>query len=312
MKVSRSRSVSMLVWVCIATLAWGDKAEAAAMTMNKACVVMNSYQVSNEAVIPGENFDLTLMLQNPSSTQSVNSIILSFASDMETVTPIYGQSNQYYIDAIPAGGNKEITITLHANEEITTPSIKFQIGLSYENAESASNHDEISIQIPVTTSSKIEIQNVAVPDKVNVGSKARFYVTYRNMGIDDLYNISMNITDMNTNEVKKVSLGSLLAGKAGYGEAYMNYDTVGEQKAQIAFTYEDMKGSKYTTDPYETVIETVASIDQNAAVGDTGKAVDTGNGMNHEKMALLAGIALFGFASVVLVRKFRNNEGIRI
>jgi len=273
---------------------------------DKPRVVLDGFKVSDDVVVPGENFDLTFTLRNPSSTYSVNSILLTFTNDIKTVVPIYGQADQVYIDKLPAGGKTEVTVTLAAAEIITTTSIKFEIDVTFSNDESSNNNNLITIQLPITKTSKFKIQNVSLPENVYVGNKTRIHVTYKNLGVDNFYNVTMNIDGEEFKEMQQVGLGSLVAGKISYAEAYVNFIKDGEQKAKISFNYEDIEGNKFSTDVYEknfTAIEREIPESKDTVVS---AVTSSGVRVLDTKIILFVSIGAMTIVVLLLIRKYNK------
>lgn len=309
MKRKQIRWSSLLLFMLITLSAMGISVHASAIQSlggTKARVVMESFVVSDDMVVPGENFDLSFTLRNPSKVNSVDSVVLTFTNDIELVSPVYGQPDQIYIDSIPAGGMKNVKVTLKAADQILTSSIKFDIDVTYADLESSNNLDKISIQLPVTTKSKFEIQNVSFPQKVYAGTKTRMHITYKNAGVDDLYNITMNIESANAGNNQQVSLGSLIAGKVSYAEAYVDFKNIGEQVAKITFTYEDVEGNKYTTDPYEATFTALDSTQEDSIIPNHAGSTKNNGSINIVKIVLVLTIIAMGGVVWKLWNKYRK------
>jgi len=273
---------------------------------DKPRVVLEGFKVSDDVVVPGENFDLTFTLRNPSSAYSVNSILLTFTNDIKTVVPIYGQADQIYIDTLAAGKSTEVTVTLAAAEKITTTSIKFEINVTFSDDESSNRDNLITIQLPITKTSKFEIQNVLLPENVYVGNKTRIHVTYKNTGVDDFYNITMNIKAEEFEATQQFGLGSLVSSKVSYAEAYVNFIKTGEQKAEISFNYEDIEGNKFTTDVYEINFTALESGAQESKDTAATEAMSRGLSIADSKRILFSSIGVMTIAVVILLRKYKK------
>lgn len=260
----------------------------------KARVIMENFKITNDMVVPGEDFDLSFKLCNPSLASSVYSVVLTFTNDNDLVTPVYGQPDKIYIDAIPAGGTTNASVKLHAADIVTTSSIRFVMKITYADSESSNNSDEMSIQLPVTTKSKLVIQNVSFPEDINAGVKTRMRIKYKNAGVDDLYNITMNIKSADSRNIQQVSLGSLIAGKVSYAETYVDFKKIGEQSAKITFTYEDVEGNKNTTNPYEATFTVLDSSSEESIETLHEEGAD-GNGSKYSvKLSLIIAIIAMG------------------
>ncbi len=231
-----------------------DTAQASTIHGQKARVTVESFKISGDAIVPGEEFELTLVVKNNSNTDPVRSIIMSFTSDSEGVYTVYGQPDQVYIPELQPGATYKVKLSLKAADKIKDSVVKFTTEFTYEDYISSENSNKTSVQLPVTTSSKFEIQNVSFPEEVYQGQKTRMRVTYKNSGGDDFYNIIMMVSTEGEVDDEQYSLGSLIAGKVSYAETYVTLDNIGEQNVIVTFSYEDIEGNKFATNQYEQKI----------------------------------------------------------
>lgn len=231
-----------------------DTVQASTIHGQKARVTVESFKISGDAIVPGEEFELTLVVKNNSNTDPVRSIIMSFTSDSEGVYTVYGQPDQVYIPELQPGATYKVKLSLKAADKIKDSVVKFTTEFTYEDYISSENSNKTSVQLPVTTTSKFEIQNVSFPEEVYQGQKTRMRVTYKNSGGDDFYNIIMMVSTEGEVDDEQYSLGSLIAGKVSYAETYVTLDNIGEQNVIVTFSYEDIEGNKFTTNQYEQKI----------------------------------------------------------
>jgi hypothetical protein len=271
---------------------------------DKPRVLLDGFSVSEDVVVPGEDFELTFTLRNPSTSYSVYSILLTFTNDY--VVPIYGQDDQIYIDTIPAGGTKDVTVSLEAADKITTTSIKFEIYVTYSDDEHSNNNNLITIQLPITKTSKFEIQNVSFPEHVYVGNKTRVHVNYKNTGVDDFYNIMINIVGEGFEESHQQNLGSLVAGNESYTEAYVDFIQSGDQTAQISFSYEDIEGNRYTTEAYEM---SFTALEEEAPESTEVIAIGGQNSASNDftlQIVLYSSITLMSVVVILLILNYKK------
>lgn len=269
-------------------------------------IVIDSYQVTEDAIVPGEEFDLQLVLYNPGRVYSANNILLTFTNSVDSISVVYPNSDQLYIERIAPGKKEKVTIRLKASSEIKTETVKFAVNAVYADDETSSNMNEMSISLPVTKSSKFEIQNVSLQEEVYTGAKTRAHITYKNSGSDNFYNVTMHIEGDALDASQQYSLGSLIAGKVSYAEAYIEFTKVGTQSVNIYFTYEDIKGNEYTTEPYISEVE-LHKNNEKAEITDEefhNESKNTGSFIG--KSIILAGIITMGIVVLALLRKYRR------
>jgi hypothetical protein len=270
-------------------------------------IVIDSYTITDDAIVPGEEFDLQLVLYNPGRVYSANNILLTFTNSADSISVVYPNSDQVYIESIAPGKKENITIRLKASAEIKTEAVKFSVNAVYADDETSSNMNEMSISLPVTKSSKFEIQNVSIQEEVYTGAKTRAHITYKNSGSDNFYNVTMHIEGDALETSQQYSLGSLIAGKVSYAEAYIEFTKVGTQSINIYFTYEDIKGTEYTTEPYISEVELHKNSEKTDIKADEefhNESNNTGGFIG--KTVILAGSIVMGVAVLALIKKYRR------
>lgn len=269
-------------------------------------IVIDSFKVTDDAIVPGEEFDLQLELYNPGRVYSANNILLTFTNNPDTISVVYPNSDQLYIESIEPGKKENVTIRLKASSEIKTETVKFEVNSVFADAETSSNLNYMSIALPVTKSSKFEIQNVSIQEEVYKGAKTRAHITYKNSGSDNFYNVTMHIEGEALDSSQQYSLGSLIAGKVSYAEAYIEFVQMGKQSINIYFTYEDIKGNQYTTEPYVSEVEL---IEHSEETEKPYEAIDNASNNTRTifgKGFILVGIIVVGCFIIVLLKRYRH------
>lgn len=270
----------------------------------KARVVVENFSVSNDAIVPGEEFELKMLIRNTSKTDTAKSILMTFTNDLNTVYTVYGQTDQMYISELKPKGTKEITVNLKAAEELMDSTVRFEVDFVYEDYITSQNLNSSSIQLPVTTTSKFEVQNVSFPDTIYAGEKSRIRITYKNTGADDFYNITMNVASEGTEEDEQYSLGSLVAGKVSYAELYITLEEVGSKEVSIRFSYEDIEGNKFNTEEYKQTVNVMENQEEGATETEEPQNVTVSK--SYDLYLLIAGIIAMAVVTWILYRKYEK------
>ena len=278
-----------------------DIAQATTVHGQKARVAVESFKISGDAIVPGEEFELTLVVKNNSNTDTVRSIMMSFTSDAEGVYTVYGQPDQVYIPQLQPGATYNVNLSMKAADKIKDSVVKFTTEFTYEDYISSENTNKTSVQLPVTTTSKFEIQNVSFPEEIYQDQKTRMRVTYKNSGGDDFYNFVMMVSSEGAMDDEQYSLGSLIAGKVSYAETYVTLSNVGEQSVNVTFSYEDIEGNKFTTNQYEQKIKVLESQEEEELMDEQNV---TFSRSNYLYLLIIAVIAM----AVVVFRLYRKYE----
>ena len=109
----------LLVLVCCTLfMAIVANSKVYAQNYNRPYVEIESYSVENDAIVPGEEFEIKLKLKNTSSSNDVVSVLLTYESVDDEIEAVYGESNQKYINKIKAGESEEVKLKLKAKAGI--------------------------------------------------------------------------------------------------------------------------------------------------------------------------------------------------
>lgn len=274
-----------------------------AADFDKAFVQIESYTIEKEAVVPGEEFTLELSLKNTSQFNNVGSCLITFESLDGMVEPVYGQSNQIFIDGIAATNSAKVSIKLKAALNIDTVSTPLIFNIKYADENTLENTIESKLFLPVSTTGTLRIENLSVPTVASLGTKSRISITYANSGVDELSNIVLHIVGNRLGDNLDIPLESLAGGDKKYAEAYIDYLAVGAQNLQISFTYDDEEGLTHETDiqSYDVVVSTDGGYSPTNITGQ--------NGNNSKNFVIqIAVIAVVIIILVVLIIVYRKKK----
>lgn len=236
------------VIMCALSVLFTSYTPTKAAEYDKAFVQIESYTIDSEAVIPGEEFTLELTLKNTSDVNIVGSCLLTYQSEDGMVQPVYGESNQIFVDGIKASKSTKVSIKLKAAPSIETLTTPLVFTISYADENSLGNTLESKLFLPVSTSGTLRIDNISVPTVASLGTKSRISITYANSGVDELSNIVLHVVGSKLGDNLDIPLESLGGSDKKYAEAYIDYKAIGSQNIQISFTYDDVDGLTHETE----------------------------------------------------------------
>lgn len=264
-----------------------------AANFDKAYVQIESYSIEGESVVPGEEFDLKVVLKNTSGTKNIGSCLVTAESKDGVIEPVYGQSNQFFIESIDAGTATEVTLKLKAANGIETLSTPLIFSITYADENTLQNANISTLFLPVSTSGTLKIDNLSVPNVATLGTKSRVSITYGNSGADELTNIVLHVVGSRLGSDLEFPLESLAGGDEKYAEAYIDYIAVGDQSVQISFTYDDIDGLTHETElqNYQVVVSS----------GSGYQAANVGNMQNGESQSLFIQIGVIAVIVTILV-----------
>lgn len=276
-----------------------------AANFDKAYVQIESYSIEGESVVPGEEFDLKVVLKNTSGTKNIGSCLVTAESKDGVIEPVYGQSNQFFIESIDAGTATEVTLKLKAANGIETLSTPLIFSITYADENTLQNANISTLFLPVSTSGTLKIDNISVPNVATLGTKSRVSITYGNSGADELSNIVLHVVGSRLGSDLEFPLESLAGGDEKYAEAYIDYIAVGEQSIQVSFTYDDVDGLTHETElqNYQVVVSSGSGY-QATNVTD----ITNGSVQNYViQICVITVIIIILIVLIIIYRKKKNN-----
>lgn len=264
-------------------------------------VIIESYSISEDEVIPGQEFELTLTLRNTSQFYDIYSVMVTIEDDTKTIYPVYGTANQTYINRIYARKNTEITIPLKVADDISLSVIPLRFSISYnDNYFIEKQYNDMEIFLPVRLSGDLNVISSTVPNSVSLGAKARVSLTYENTGSEKLYNVILK-TSAN-GEVIETNLYNIVGGEKSTTEVYLDCQRIGEIPFSYYFVYEDENGERYETEIFADSFEVVDS-NTNLMQGDV---MVVGGGVDVMTFVVLAAIVIVAIVILILIKKRRR------
>lgn len=227
-------------------------------------VIVTGYTTEPETVHAGEAFTLKITLQNTSKDTEVGNMKIEFEAtesgtdDKVTSASFIPESgsNTMFLDSIPAGESKEITIDMTAKSDLAQNSYQLGMSIDYEDDSANAFSTSSSLSIPVKQDAKFDVSSVEVmPSRLTVGSEANVMFSIYNTGKTSLYNVTVSF------EAASVSGGDTFVGNIEPG-ATGNVDamlagaalTEDDGTVKIKIRYEDVNGEASTEERTMTLM----------------------------------------------------------
>lgn len=241
---------------------------AAQMSSAESAVVnIESYEVEEGVLIPGEQVTLNLSLKNNSKTVPAENVVLTLESANYALLPIYGEDNQVYVGTIEAGGTKEVSVKATVNTQYNTDAAQLKIEFSYISG-STPLSNSTAIYIPTYASGNLIAESTVVSGNTTVGARTLVSVKYRNASTANIADIKLVIDGNIAEESKEIALPTASAGKSYMNDYYVTFTESGIQTLTIQYQYTDEQGNKYVTDcgSYKVNVTNEVASDSTATV----------------------------------------------
>ena len=274
-------------------------------------VIVTGFSTEPGEVRAGSNFKLVVHLKNTSSRTGVSNMLFDFqapssgsevAAEAPAFLPASGSSS-IYLDSIPAGGTKDISIELNARADLVQKPYSISMSMKYEDSGAAQYEAQSSLAIPIRQEARFEFSKMQIaPDTESVGEEANISCSLYNLGRVKMYNVKARFEGKMI-DTQEQFIGNLDAGATGTIDAIVTAKkaTKGSEECKLVLTYEDDAGNVSTSEQKfkMTVLE-------ETAVEDTGmmpEAVpeESGNPVGLAA-AVLAVIAAAAAGTVIFIK----------
>lgn len=240
----------IMALICIMTFVIGNIDAEASTRFSR--VYMTKYELIEGTLAPGENVTLALTFYNPEKRLDAYNILLTYATDGSNVRPVYGNSNQVYIDRLKPQEEVTVEIELHVIKEAVYDEMVMQYYVTYGDDTCSTYEYSATIAAPLTGTCQIDVGEVYISESSVKGHNSLISVQYSNTGEQKIESPIMHIEYAEND--KEIELDSLYARESATEECYLLFDEVGEIPVSVYISYSDQDGFTYTTDVHEYAV----------------------------------------------------------
>lgn len=252
---------------------------------------ISGYTVSNDKIVPGEDFTLSFTVNNSSRFYTAKEVLVNVECP-EGVAPVYGTVGQIFLGDIKPGTSKEISLQYNSYNTITEDSLKFYIAIV-----SNQRSNSVEVRVPVGAAAPINVVASNIPNELIAGQRAIASVALQVMSKKDLQEVSY-VLMIDEQEKEAVNLGVLAAGVTKTQTLTFQMDTPGLYSIKMLLKYKDENGEDKDLVVGNTTLSVV----------EPGKVQQTGFQENSytDYLMIASSIAiviLFGVLVIVLKKK---------
>ncbi len=221
-------------------------------------VIVSGFRTEPGDVQAGSNFKLIIQVTNTSKKTAVSNMLFDLqapaagteaAAEAPAFLPVSGSSS-IYLEGIPAGGTKEISIDLNARADLLQKPYSIEMSMKYEDGNGGQFDASSSIAVPVKQSARFEFSDLEInPESIQVGEEANITCSLYNLGRTKLYNVKARFEGEGIS-AQEIFVGNVESGAVGNidgmvnGESEMSLDS----KCKMIVTYEDESGNQSQTE----------------------------------------------------------------
>lgn len=217
-------------------------------------VIVTGYDTDVEEVLAGQNFKLTLHIQNTSKKTAVSNMKVSMAAANGEFLPTSGSSTQF-IASLGAGKSTDIVLEMSALASLEPKPYVLTVTCNYEDSDANPFESTENISIPVYQESRIKLTEMSVsPDVISVGNQGSVSFSINNLGKSTLTNVQARI-EGTTITCEEAFVGNIAAGATGYADVMITgvQETTDDGAVKLIITYEDSAGKECTYEDTVTI-----------------------------------------------------------
>ncbi len=281
-------------------------------------LIVNGFSTNPKEIYSGGDFELNITIENTSSDTNVKNIQLDLTATVEGSTtqasyaaflPASG-SNSFYIDSIPAGGSKDLTMEFEAKAGLEQKPYVMTIDMKYEDEKANPYEGKGTVSIPVKQVSKYDTGSLDVqPADISVGEQSDIMFNIYNTGKTTLYNVQVTTGDDPSLEQALAFVGNLSPGATGNVDLMVTGAAANDGNASVMISYEDETG-KVTKEEMPISLQINEGFSGEGEFEDFGDIPDeTGTAMPlYVKILIGVGSALIVVVITVIIIRLVNRK----
>ena len=259
-------------------------------------VVVDSYKVTNEKIVPGEDFTLTIVLKNYNMTNAATGVLIDIINPYG-VAPVYGTVSQLYIGDIGPGESKEVVLDYNSWTSIVSDTLDFSVTIVTNT-----NQNYITLRVPAGSDSPFSILNVSTVEEIEMGSYAPISVSFEVLGKDIVKDVAL-IATLNGENIANSTIGNMTPGSTKSQQLLVNFGTVGDHAVDLELEYTDEAGQKQRAEVSTAIFKVV----EKGFVSVEPGQVDEGSGANNILLLGVSGMLVLVIFLVVVIVIRKNN-----
>lgn len=206
------------------------------LSTNVSDVMISKYDVSNQKIIPGQDFTLTITVTNYSANVNADGVKIAIQNPVG-VAPVYGTVSQGYIGTLQPGESKELSFIYNSWTTIVTDTIDFNVLLS-----ASTSDNEVILRIPSSLDAPFRIDTVTIPEQTVTGRKTDIKLTFSVLGVENVSNIVMSLEGDDFQTANSI-IGILSPGVTKSQNTSITFENPGNYPVDVYLSYTNSDGT---------------------------------------------------------------------
>ena len=258
-------------------------------------IMVESYELSNEKIIPGEDFTLTITLKNYSLSASAKNVLVDI-SNPAGIAPVYGTVSQTWVEKMGPGETATVSFDYTSSMDIKGDYLDFYVTMVGE----VTNY--ITMRVPVGSDSPFSVLAVNIPEQVGISGNSSASVSFRVLGDENVRNVSLEFT-LDGESISKSTVGILTAGTTRTQSISVAGIAPGRFNASLILYYDDEADQTQSVIVGSATVQVIDDTKTEATQENLGEIVGETDDSQRSDIVLLGagGILILGIFTIVLL-----------
>ena len=258
-------------------------------------IMVESYELSNEKIIPGEDFTLTITLKNYSLSASAKNVLVDI-SNPAGIAPVYGTVSQTWVEKMGPGETATVSFDYTSSMDIKGDYLDFYVTMVGE----VTNY--ITMRVPVGSDSPFSVLAVNIPEQVGISGNSSASVSFRVLGDENVRNVSLEFT-LDGESISKSTVGILMAGTTRTQSISVAGIAPGRFNASLILYYDDEADQTQSVIVGSATVQVIDDTKTEATQENLGEIVGETDDSQRSDIVLLGagGILILGIFTIVLL-----------
>ncbi len=217
---------------------------------SKPRILVSKYAVSAAPVQAGEDFTVTVTLQNTSETQDVQNMLVTVSSESANLV-LKNDSNTIFMGDLGAGDTTELELTYRTDLETPPQRYTINLAMEYDDSDAMTMSSSGSVMVEVAQAMNVELSPFHIASDVNAGETVQMSFQVMNLGRGAVYNVRVELDVPGLSPAGTAFIGNMEPGTSA--DATMNVfvgmkegdERYGYTDGVVRLVYEDAGGEEY-------------------------------------------------------------------
>lgn len=268
-------------------------------------LVVVGYEVTNETIIPGNDFTLKVKIMNRSTDVTARNVMVSITNP-NGVVPEYGKVGIAVIEALAPGSTEEVILSYSSDSDLKVSELNFGVGAFYDNLSTSAQ-----IRVPVGKITDIGVEKSSMPERMAVGKVGYASAVIENLDETGISNVVM-AARCDGKDIGTVNIGTISAKTLKTQSVSLLFEEEGSYAVDLILMYTNGEGQNKEFLIASGLVEVVA--DEELIKNNEGtdvKPIDTPEpeqGVSNLLLLSVSGVLLIGLCCVILVLLYRRKK----